>query len=251
MFLTEPLSPLTGLDLAVLAVIALWLVVDAFVTRRRMRGLDAEQPGARLAIYRESILFLWGTTIVIAAAWAVSGRSFGELGLGAPPTLFFAIGAAVAVAACVALALQVVVVRASAEARAQVAQQVAIVGRGVTRTLPRTQAERLTFVLVALTAGIGEEILFRGFLIWAFAHWVPVWAAALLSTALFTFGHLYQEGWSALARVALVGAILAALTIFSGSLLPAMLLHFALDWSSGESAWAARKEIGLAPAVTQ
>lgn len=251
MFLDRPLSPLTSLDGAVLAALTLVLVADAFITRRRMKALDAERPGARLAIYRESILFLWAATVVLAAAWAISGRSFRELGVDAPLTPPFVIGAGVALAGCMALALQVAGVRASAEARAQVARQVAIVGKGVSRLLPRTQTERLTFTLVAATAGIGEEIIFRGFLIWALAHWTPIWVAALLSTALFTLGHLYQEGWPALARVALTGAIFAVLTIFSGSLLPAMLLHFAVDWSSGESAWAARQEIASAPAGTQ
>lgn len=244
MFLAEPLSPVTPLDGAMLAVLTLLIAAGAVITRRRMQARD----WTRLAIYRENLLFLWGTTFVVAAAWTMQGRSFHELGLAASSTLGFAVGGAVAFVACVALAVQVAVVRASPKARAQLARQVAALGPGVAGVLPRTQQERLTFILVAATAGIGEEIIFRGVLIWGLAHWMPVWTAAFLSTLLFTFAHLYQESWSALARVALTGAIFAVLTVLSGSLLPAMALHFAVDWSSGESAWAARKEIGAATA---
>ncbi len=245
MFLSTPLSPLTVLDAVVFAGIGFALVADMFA-RRRLEALDAGREGARLALYRDSLLFLWGAIAAIIVAWSVSGRPLDELGLGVPATLGFAVCTAAVVVGCAALAKQVAAVRASAELRVELARQVARDGPRVTGSLPRTKAERFMFVLVAATAGIGEEIVFRGFLMWVFAHEMPVWTAALVSTVLFTMAHLWQQSWLALAKVAVAAAIFAALVIFSGSLLPAMLLHFALDLSAGESAWAARQEIDLA-----
>lgn len=242
MLLEQPLSQVTLIDGAVIAVLTVWIVVDAIASRRRMAKLDTGE-WSRLTLYRESIVFLWGATFVVVAAWMMQGRSCAELGLGAPQTIGFGLCVAAVVAACMALAFQSAAIRTDASMREQLAREVASAGRGVARVLPRTQAERFTFMLVSLSAGIGEEIIFRGFFLWGLAHWMPIWAAALASTVLFTFAHLYQEGVAALVRVALLGIIFALLTIISGSLWPAIALHFAVDLSSGESAWAARKEI--------
>lgn len=247
MFLAQPLSPLTGLDAVILAAICVVLVDSVANHRRRMKALDEGRPGALLAMYRDTIVFLWGAIFVIVAVWVAAGRPFPEFGLAAPMTPGFAVGAAAGLACCMGLVFQVSVLRSNADARAQLAKQVARSGPVVTKVLPRTQVERFVFMVVAASAGIGEEMIFRGFLLWTLAHWTPEWLAALLSAALFTVAHLYQQRLSALTGVAAAGAVYTVLTLVSGSLLPAMLLHFAVDWSAGESVWAARKEIGLAP----
>jgi membrane protease YdiL (CAAX protease family) len=200
-----------------------------------------------MAQYREGLLIPWGMALVVLAVWVASGRPLAELGLAAPAKINFAGGAAVALVLSTALMAQLVMVRVSAKARSAVARQLAGTA-GVAKIMPRTPEERWMFLAVSATAGVTEEIIFRGFLIWGLAHWTPVWAAALLSLALFTFSHMYQERWSALAGVAAAGAIFTALTILSGSILPAIALHFVVDWTSGEMAWASRREIEAATA---
>ena len=99
--------------------------------------------------------------------------------------------------------------------------------------LPHTAEERRLFWLVSLTAGECEEIFFRGFLIWYLMAWMGPLMAVLLSSALFGTGHIYM-GWAQAPKTGLVGLILAFMALGSASLLPAMLLHAALDWNSGE-----------------
>ena len=66
--------------------------------------------------------------------------------------------------------------------------------------------------------------------------------AVPLALAVFTLAHLYQENARALAGVAVAGAVMTALVMVSGSLIPAMLLHAVVDLAGGEMTWLARRE---------
>lgn len=97
--------------------------------------------------------------------------------------------------------------------------------------LPATREERLWWVLVALTAGICEEILFRGFLL-RYLHTSPwqlnLTLALIVSSLIFGLQHLYQ-GLQGVIASTLLGALLGLLFLLSGSLLLPILLHAALD----------------------
>lgn len=100
------------------------------------------------------------------------------------------------------------------------------------RLLPRTHAEKTVFVGVSLSAGVGEELVFRGYAIAALAPWFgPGWAVAL-STASFGVVHAYQ-GLLGFFRTALLGGVLAWGVLATGSLLPAMVAHTLLDLLAG------------------
>ena len=96
--------------------------------------------------------------------------------------------------------------------------------------LPKGPQERLTFAAVALTAGICEEILYRGFLLHALAtawHMPPVWTVACAITA-FGLAHLYQ-GWVGFLTTSMAGALFVAVYCVTGSLLPGIVLHALID----------------------
>jgi membrane protease YdiL (CAAX protease family) len=105
----------------------------------------------------------------------------------------------------------------------------------VRHLIPRTAEERLLFVLVvAPTAGIVEEMLFRGFAVSRLAELVPggAWTAAILSLVGFALGHVYQ-GPLGLCRAGLLGAFLSLPFLATGSLLPSILAHTLLDILGG------------------
>jgi hypothetical protein len=136
---------------------------------------------------------------------------------------------AVAVALCALLVLQNKAIRARPDVMPRVRKKLAY----AEPILPHTSAERLRFHAVSITAGICEEALFRGFLLWYFAVWVGPWPAAILSSIVFGAGHAYL-GVRQIPNTALIGLIMATLALLSGSLWPAMLLHAAIDWNSGD-----------------
>lgn len=110
--------------------------------------------------------------------------------------------------------------------------------------LPRTRAERLEFVGVAVTAGITEELVFRGFLITALSAAPGGWVlATLVSAGLFGFIHGYQ-GVAGSVRAGLLGLLLAVPFLATGSLLPSMVAHTALDLVAG--IWLADRLAGIA-----
>lgn len=105
------------------------------------------------------------------------------------------------------------------------------------RIMPQTNTETIVFVALACTAGVAEEFLYRGFLIAVFVRLfadstLSVWIAALLSSALFGIGHLYQ-GKRGIITTFIVGILFSAIRIWSGSLVPAMVAHAAVDLVAG------------------
>ncbi len=99
---------------------------------------------------------------------------------------------------------------------------------GVELIQPRRPAEHDRFVWLSITAGITEEIIFRGFLIGALALALPLWAAAVIAVAAFTLGHLYQ-GPKGLVRVFGLSVLFTGLYLLCGSLWPLMIIHAAVD----------------------
>jgi len=101
--------------------------------------------------------------------------------------------------------------------------------------IPQNDNELARFNLLSITAGIVEEILWRGFLIWYLSQMMPLWSAALLSTIGFGLAHAYQ-GWAHLPKVTMVGAAFAGLYLLSGSIWLPMILHAAVDILQGRLA---------------
>ena len=96
------------------------------------------------------------------------------------------------------------------------------------------QAIAVPFALRALmvfTAGVCEEICFRGFAIERLnALTGNTWVAAVVGTVLFTLGHVPRYGWSAgLGGVFLIGAALSLLYIWRRNLAPCIALHWLVD----------------------
>lgn len=99
--------------------------------------------------------------------------------------------------------------------------------------LPRTAGERAVFVLLALSAGIGEELVFRSFLIPAVgAASGSVWFAAVLSAGVFGMLHTYQ-GTAGVVRAGALGLVLAVPFLVTGSVLPSIVAHAVLDLVGG------------------
>jgi membrane protease YdiL (CAAX protease family) len=103
----------------------------------------------------------------------------------------------------------------------------------VRRLLPKTSTERAVWIVVSITAGICEEVLYRGWLLSLFAATLgSVWLGLLISSIIFGFAHAYQ-GRPAILGTGAIGAIFGFLFILSGSLIPGQVLHAAMDLNNG------------------
>ena len=107
--------------------------------------------------------------------------------------------------------------------------------------LPHDERELRWFGAVAVTAGICEELLYRGFMIWYLQHWLPLVLAVALAAIIFGFGHFYQ-GTRGMILTAVVGAFLAATYLVSGSLFAPMAIHALMDLYSGHTTYRAYRQ---------
>jgi membrane protease YdiL (CAAX protease family) len=107
--------------------------------------------------------------------------------------------------------------------------------------LPGDDQEWRWFAALGLTAGITEELLFRGFLIAYLAVWFGLWPAVLLSSVAFGAGHLYQAGLRSALQTGIAGLVFGSLYALAGQLWAPMILHAAVDLGTG---WAARQAAG-------
>lgn len=99
---------------------------------------------------------------------------------------------------------------------------------------PTNEREMRLFVGVSITAGVCEEIIYRGYLMWYFTSYSNEWVALGITSVLFGLNHFYQ-GARGVIRTGAVGAALGYLYILTGSLLIPMLLHAMIDYYSGRA----------------
>ena len=103
--------------------------------------------------------------------------------------------------------------------------------------LPTTREERRYFILLSFAAGIFEEIVWRGmvvFTVYAIAPDAAVYWPIAISAIVFGIAHVYQ-GTKGVILTAYLGGVLCWLYLYSGSLLLPMLLHVVIDVRAGFS----------------
>lgn len=98
---------------------------------------------------------------------------------------------------------------------------------------PKTPLELAMFLVLAVSAGICEEIVFRGYLQRQLAALSrSVAAGVVLSAIVFGAGHLY-EGWERMIIIGVLGAILGTVSVLRKSLRPAIIAHTWQDAIAG------------------
>jgi len=101
------------------------------------------------------------------------------------------------------------------------------------RILPQSAVEMAPYFALAITAGLCEEFLYRGFAMAAFAQaGMSAWLAVLVSSILFGLAHSYQ-GRGGIVMTFVVGLALGASRLAYNSLVPAVLWHAAVDIVAG------------------
>jgi membrane protease YdiL (CAAX protease family) len=216
-------------DHALIALMALLPLGEAWWYWPRItRALADRVPGTRRRAYRNLIVYEWAFAAAVVALWVAQHRAWTVLYVGAVRPLPTALGAAFVVG-YLALAL--------VQIRALVADPERLV-RFATRRMkmdplaPRAADEQRLFVVLAVTAGLCEEFLYRGFALWYFTSLAGSVAGFALAAVLFGLSHLYL-GRMHVGRTAIVGAVFGLLVIGTGALWLAIVLHVAMDLMGG------------------
>jgi membrane protease YdiL (CAAX protease family) len=184
--------------------------------------------GARLDAYLLTMIVEWGLVLTALSFWFLRGRDLEALGLGFETGTGAWIGTGLGLAVCAALFAQTVAVLRRPEALRSVRRQV----EPLESLVPRDAREARAFAALSVTAGLCEELLYRGFLLAMLTPLVGGIAAVVLSSLAFGVGHAYQ-GARGVAKTTLVGLALAGLVLLTGSLWVPMLVHAVLDLNAG------------------
>lgn len=216
---------LEGRSLADAVLFALPLFITPIMSLRQRRRFGQDAHLRRPVLYRRFLVQQWLIVLGIAIVWLGNGRPLSGLGLDIPLSWQGRAGLlVVAGVTVVVFVYQYVSLRRMNEAgRARLLARLLPV-----QVAPHTRREVLLFVPVAVTAGISEELLYRGYLIWYLAPVRGVLVAVVLSTLLFGLAHLYQ-GWRGVLGSTALGLIFGSLYAVSGSLWWVMGLHAVND----------------------
>jgi uncharacterized protein len=212
-----------------LAVVGYVLGYAPWQGRRRYERLVAERPVDPTAFgryWRRFFRIWWGmTAVVVVVILAVpGGLTAADVGLAWPaPTGSTAFAAAFGTALVVSQGIGVRRLRRTYAGKPWPR-------RFINAALPQTAQERRVMPLVALTAGVGEELVFRGLFVAAGIRLLglPPVVAVLLAAVAFGWVHLYQ-GRLGMALTAFSAVYLGLFYLFSGSLLIPVLVHASSD----------------------
>lgn len=129
------------------------------------------------------------------------------------------------------VAIGVLLKLASLKRRPKNDKTVVLVG-DIEALLPRNAKERYWSGLLAINAGISEELFFRLLLpILIFIVFKNALLAVSLSTLVFGAAHYYQ-GWGGVLLTTILGAILSLVYLATGYIWIAMLIHTFIDFNS-------------------
>lgn len=221
---------MTLLDHAFIFFVAIVYPIVAFVSFRRLlkRVADGERVD-RSQLYRNTIISHWTLFFICMVIWVSAARPWSAMGVSLEIDWWFGLAVIVTIAGIVALVMQGRHVKAlSAEEIAQLRSKLG----SVSIIIPQNGNELARFYGLSVTAGIVEEILWRGFLIWYLTQFMPLWVAAVISGIGFGLAHAYQ-GISHLPQITAVGLLFAALYVISGSIWLPIIMHAAVDILQG------------------
>ncbi len=199
--------------------------------RERMRHFMAQPQilhRERIRLYASTILFQWMLAAIVAWRAFARGLTLPQLGLagGRLPSMFLLtfIGATlIAVGHWMNL-------RRMAGSNHPAAERLRTMAE---RLFPQSATETVFFTLLALTAGICEEFVFRGFVIAAlFGAGLSSWTAVIVSSLMFGVAHLYQ-GKGGSVGTGILGVLFASVRIAYRSIFPVVIWHAVLDVVAG------------------
>lgn len=210
-------------------------IYAVFFSQPAMKKIEYDTE-TKLTVYWSNSASLWVMAIVVMLVWYFSGRDLIDLGFGLPDfggslwiwlTAIFVLG----------YILDAGYKMSSPKRKKE------LIDKFIKNTpfLPQTKKETYHFMIVALSAGVCEEIIFRGYFIQYLMYFtgdsdMGIWLAISIPAAVFAFSHFYQ-GWDAVLKIVVLAVIFGFLFWSMQSLWWLILLHILLDVAGGVLAY--------------
>lgn len=193
------------------------LPINSALTGRRIRSLPPTRE-AKLFRYGRTVVVLWSVTALALYALRLHGLDAASVGIRPPPK------AAELGLGLISLLAPLLATLAGAPRSLRPDYVVAL--RAV---VPTDRVQWACFFVVAASASICEEFLYRGYALVLIASLTgSVIVGVLTSTLAFGFAHAYQ-GKVGIAGATVSGLLYAAVFLVTGSLYPCIIGHFVQD----------------------
>jgi membrane protease YdiL (CAAX protease family) len=211
---------------AALLALVLVILIPARALARSRRGMPE---GPRATRYARTTMEIAGLLLALLIVMLLNRLSAQDLGLAWPPPRAGKIGLVIAAALIGGLVAALLLLKAPNSAREQEART----------NLPGGRHEMAIYLLFAIAAGFGWEILYRGFLLW----WLPRLFGLPLAVCTAALAYGLAHGWKN-AREGF-GSIIAAMLFtiayaVTGSLWWLIITHVALPVVALLASWRGR-----------
>jgi membrane protease YdiL (CAAX protease family) len=193
---------------------------------RRLKDGLLDNQDARISFYARGIVAKWVWVLAVAFVLYTAGRNWDAIGLLAPSNVLLAV-------AWILIFLLFILgtILGYRHLVRNAEQYRSIQDEAAVKLLPTTTSERWLWSLAAITAGVCEEVLYRGFLFYYFNLFFPgagIWMLILINGLIFGVGHFYQ-GRQGILITGVTGALLMASFVTTGSLYVPIIIHSLVD----------------------
>tara|TARA_R110000782_G_scaffold265923_1_gene360007 strand:+ start:424 stop:1146 length:723 start_codon:yes stop_codon:yes gene_type:complete len=213
-------------DWAVFAFLAVFVPVWGWFDHRSfLRRESVADTDVLSAEYMKTMALHGVIAASVLVTWFVLGRDWAALGFRDPNLAGnFRIGSLIAAALLIGMVLNLLGGLVSGKgdpARLKAYGQLA-------PFLPKTPRQHRWGMALSVSAGVAEEIAYRGFVMWMLAFFMPVYAVIAVQAVVFGLAHAYQ-GWGGAVGTAILGAVIGLVYWATGSLFLPILLHVLVD----------------------
>lgn len=195
---------------------------------RTLLALPSVGTKEKITLYATTMAFQWVVAMIVG--WRAVARGFTATDLGLSQTNTLAILANSVLGAVILGGLHWLNLRRIGKMEGPAPELMRNIAN---RVLPKNLEEFLPYIALAVTAGVCEEFLYRGFALAALSKvGMPTWFVVLLTSLLFGLAHTYQ-GKSGIAGTSLMGLVFGTFRVLTESLVPVAVWHAAVDIVAG------------------
>lgn len=209
------------LELSLIGIILLYPLLDYFNGKHKSQNKNVE--------YLKICIFLWGLTSFMAYIFYIEELSVAKLDYSIAFNWQNILAITLISIAIVYLVLLIKNIIPNEDLRQEIAHKF----EPFIDLMPTNKSQVLVFtLLLSVTAGICEELIFRAYLFNLTDIYSGTIGAILISSLIFGFWHVYL-GWQEVLRTSIMGAVLCSVYIFTDNIIIPIILHVFIDVYSG------------------